>query len=164
MLAALVEADAAGMPPAAPGAEQSDSKQAVPSRAQGQAGVLLSLDAEMTGLVEAADMPLHHDKHTTKPDAISPVQGGGLSRDSCLLHCLAFVGMFALLASCIVQRRAVLGTCCAVPMVFDCMVAWRGLLTPCSVMHLMKCICSAVTLYILCQVKAVLNQWSVVIS
>ena len=80
VLTALAGADAADMPPPAFVAEQSNSEQAVASPAQAKAGVMLGLDAEVAGLVEAADMPADHDKHATKPGAIQPAQGGDLGR------------------------------------------------------------------------------------
>lgn len=89
VLTALAEADAADMPPPASVAEQSDSEQTVPSPAQAKAVVMLGLDAEIAGLLEAADMPADRDKQITKPDAIPPAQGGGLGRAIWLLQCLA---------------------------------------------------------------------------
>ena len=76
MLAVLAGTDAAGMPPAAHVAEQTDPEQTVPSHARVKTGVLLSLDAEIAGLLEAAEMPVVHDNHTTKLDAVSRIQGG----------------------------------------------------------------------------------------
>ena len=76
MLAALAEADAADKPPPAFVAEQKGSEQTVPSHAQVSTGAMLRLDDELAGLIEAADMPADHDKHTTKPGANPPVQGG----------------------------------------------------------------------------------------
>ena len=70
----LAEARAASP---APVAEQGQAKQVVPSHAQVRAGGMLSLDAEMAGLVEAADIPAGEDKsHGTRADAVLGVQGG----------------------------------------------------------------------------------------
>lgn len=72
----LAEAHAA---PPAPMAEQAHPKQIVPSYAQVRAGGMLSLDAEMAGLIEAADMPAGEDKmHGAKADVVLTVQGGSL--------------------------------------------------------------------------------------
>lgn len=77
----LAEAPAAGVLPPAPVADQGHPKQIVPSYAQVRAGGMLSLDAEMAGLIEAADMPAGEDKtHGAKADAVSTVQGGSLVR------------------------------------------------------------------------------------
>ena len=81
VLAADTEADAAGMPPAAPGAEQSDSQQTVLSYAgsappEDAERDMLHLDDELAGLVKAADMPAAQaEAHTTKPKPVSPVAG-----------------------------------------------------------------------------------------
>lgn len=75
----FAEAPAAAVPPPAPAAGQGQPKQVVPSYAQVRAGGMLSLDAEMAGLIEAADMPAGEDKtHGMKADAVLTLQGGSL--------------------------------------------------------------------------------------
>ena len=97
MLAVLAETAAAGMRPAAHVAELSDSEQTVPSHARVKTGVLLSLDAEIAGLLEAAEMPVVHDNHTTKLDAVPPMQGGFGLID--LIGCCVVLQLFSCLAN-----------------------------------------------------------------
>ena len=66
MLAALAGADAASIVESAPIAEQGSSSR----------NVMLHLDDELAGLVEAADMPADQARaHSTKPEPVSPMSG-----------------------------------------------------------------------------------------
>ena len=71
-LTVLTGADA-GLPESASVAEQSRPETFEPSHAQVKAGVLLRLDDEIAGLLEAADMPA--EAHGTTPEPVSPVPG-----------------------------------------------------------------------------------------
>ena len=111
----LTGADA-GLPESASVAEQSRPETFEPSHAQVKAGVLLRLDDEIAGLLEAADMPAAQaGPHPTKPEAASPVAGEPFTCTDQVRWCIACLLCFStagLLLCCAVLCCAVL--CCAV--------------------------------------------------
>ena len=116
---------------------------------QGAEHIMLHLDDELAGLIEAADVPAGQDKiHSTQPDAVSLVPG-----EPSGVHYKSAAGYFAHLHSGIVLRRAccvvlccVYMLCCAVPC--RAVLGWAGLC--CAVLCCAVLCCAVLCCAVLC--------------
>ena len=133
-MAAVTEADAAGVQPAARVAKQSDSAQtglrcaglAPPEDAEHD---MLHLDDEIAGLVEAANVSAAQDgMHITKPEPASSVPG-----EAPVVHSMFAAAPFAI--ACAVL-------CCACGSALHCCNAVTAPVQF-AVMYLLTCLCGA---------------------